>query len=655
MNLKIATRRVSLLLLLFTLCAVTALAQTTSFTYQGRLTDGGTAANGNYDLQFTLWDALSGGTQQPQPSPVTVARSAVAVANGIFTVQLDFGATAFPGANRFLEISARLMGAGSFTTLAPRQPITSTPYAIRSLNASSADTIPANALPAGNGNYIQANPPAQQNGANFNISGNGTAGGTLSANIVNATTQYNIGGNRVLLSNAGGDNLFVGLGAGVNTTGNSNSFFGGSAGASNATGTDNSIFGYLAGFHNTAGRFNTFVGQGSGMNNTGDNNAFLGHFSGGSNGTGSGNTAVGNLADVGANNLTNATAIGANARVDQSNTLVLGSVAGVNLANANVNVGIGTTTPQARLDIAATGDGAGLLRFSTERPWVFRQAYSGAGTALRLQPITGLKNFEITAAGGTNVATFVGDDANPRVGIGTTSPAHRLSVSGGPPWTTFQWTGAVALDNVSAIGWQQNAGLISFGIGQSTGGLYFFRTGSPPGTAQFGAGYDFFISDSGLVGIGTTAPDNKLTVNGAADKPGGGSWGTFSDERLKNIKGRFTPGLKAVMQLKPLRYEYKPDNALGLKLEGEQVGFSAQAVQRVIPEAVTRNDKGYLLVNNDPIMWTMLNAVKEQQQQIERQQKQIATLMTSNAALNARWRGVEKSLRKNAGSTRRRR
>ena len=179
-------------------------------------------------------------------------------------------------------------------------------------------------------------------------------------------------------------------------------------------------------------------------------------------------------------------------------------------------MGIGTTTPQARLDIAATGDGAGLLRFSTERPWVFRQAYSGAGTALRLQPITGLKNFEITAAGGTNVATFVGDDANPRVGIGTTSPAHRLSVSGGPPWTTFQWTGAVALDNVSAIGWQQNAGLISFGIGQSTGGLYFFRTGSPPGTAQFGAGYDFFISDSGLVGIGTTAPSTARRTNRVA-------------------------------------------------------------------------------------------------------------------------------------------
>src|SRR5712692_2341912 len=108
------------LLLLFSVGS--AFAQTPSFTYQGRLTDGGTPANNNYDLQFTVWDALMGGTQQPQPSPVTVARNAVAVANGIFTVQLDFGASAFPGADRFLEISARLSGTASFTTLSPRQP-----------------------------------------------------------------------------------------------------------------------------------------------------------------------------------------------------------------------------------------------------------------------------------------------------------------------------------------------------------------------------------------------------------------------------------------------------------------------------------------------------------------------------------------------------
>jgi hypothetical protein len=147
------------------------------------------------------------------------------------------------------------------------------------------------------------------------------------------------------------------------------------------------------------------------------------------------------------------------------------------------------------------------------------------------------------------------------------------------------------------------------------------------------------IIPGGRLGINTTAPDQHLTVNGGASKPGGGSWAIFSDERLKNIKGRFTSGLKAVMQLQPIRYEYKPNNALDIKLDGESIGFSAQAVQKIIPEAVVTNDKGYLLVNNDPIMWTMLNAIKEQQ-------KQIQTLRETNTALSLRLRTVEKRFRK---------
>ncbi|PYS87037.1 MAG: hypothetical protein DMF70_01290 [Acidobacteria bacterium] len=134
------------------------------------------------------------------------------------------------------------------------------------------------------------------------------------------------------------------------------------------------------------------------------------------------------------------------------------------------------------------------------------------------------------------------------------------------------------------------------------------------------------VSANGNVGLGTDSPDHTLTVNGNADKVGGGSWDTFSDERLKNIKGRFTPGLKALMQLQPLRYEYKPDNALGLKSSREQIGFGAQAVQKIIPEAVSTNDRGYLLVNNDPILWTMLNAIKEQQKAIEELKGQIRQL-----------------------------
>jgi hypothetical protein len=348
------------------LSAASVFGQTTAFTSQGRLTDGGTTANGNYDLQFALFDNLSGGTQVGATQTV----STVSVSGGVFAVQLDFGASAFPGANRFLEVSVRPTGGSGFTTLSPRQPITSTPYAIRSLNASSADTVTVNGVPGGSRNYIQ-NTTTVQSSTNFNISGNGTVGGTLSGNIVNGTTQYNIGGNRVL-SNAGNGNLFAGVGAGgQNTTGSDNAFFGVAAGFLNSTGKNNSYFGLNAGFSNSTGKNNSFFGLSAGSsNNTGTNNAFFGAAAGlnnqtgasnnaffgvnagVSNTTGGNNTAIGESADVGSGNLTNATAIGANAIVTQSNSLVLGSISGA--ITADTNVGIGTTAPGVKLDVSGT-------------------------------------------------------------------------------------------------------------------------------------------------------------------------------------------------------------------------------------------------------------------------------------------------------------
>jgi hypothetical protein len=193
--------------------------------------------------------------------------------------------------------------------------------------------------------------------------------------------------------------------------------------------------------------------------------------------------------------------------------------------------------------------------------------------------------------------------------------------------------------NGSAIGWRANTAGWHFGIGQTNGGLYIFQTSSELGSPASPATYNLVITDGGNIGIGTITPDRKLSVNGGASKTGGGSWDVFSDERLKTIKGRFTPGLDAVMKLQPLRYEYKRDNALGIDSPGEHIGFGAQAVQMIIPEAVSKNDKGYLLINNDPIFLSMLNAIKEQQQQIE-------TLRTANTALNERLLTVEKVLTK---------
>ena len=142
------------LLLGLTIAAV-ARAQTTSFTYQGRLTDGGIPANGNYDLQFALWDSATNGNQIGSTQTI----SNVPVGGSIFTVTLDFGANAFSGPARFLEISTRVSGGGSFTLLSPRQPITSTPYAVRSLNAGAADVATSAAQLNGvaAANFVQTN------------------------------------------------------------------------------------------------------------------------------------------------------------------------------------------------------------------------------------------------------------------------------------------------------------------------------------------------------------------------------------------------------------------------------------------------------------------------------------------------------------------
>src|SRR5262245_46889686 len=74
-------------------------AQGTAFTYQGRLNDGGLPASGNYDLKFALYNALSGGSAVGSAQ----TNAPVGVSNGLFTVTLDFGAGAFPGADRWLE------------------------------------------------------------------------------------------------------------------------------------------------------------------------------------------------------------------------------------------------------------------------------------------------------------------------------------------------------------------------------------------------------------------------------------------------------------------------------------------------------------------------------------------------------------------------
>jgi trimeric autotransporter adhesin len=109
-----------------------AAAQGTAFTYQGRLTDSGNPAQGNYDFRFKCFVDPFGNTQAGS----TLLTNAVPVSNGLFTVTIDFGAGIFKGSNYWLEVDVRTNGASGYANLNPLQAITPAPYAIFAATAS---------------------------------------------------------------------------------------------------------------------------------------------------------------------------------------------------------------------------------------------------------------------------------------------------------------------------------------------------------------------------------------------------------------------------------------------------------------------------------------------------------------------------------------
>jgi hypothetical protein len=308
-----------------------------------------------------------------------------------------------------------------------------------------------------------------------------------------------------------------------------------------------------------------------------------------------------------------------------ANALKVSSTSKVGLRTATpvLDIHMNTSdTPAMRMEqnntggfTAQTWDVAG-----NEANFFVRDVTSGSRLPFRIRPGAPTSSIDISASG--------------NVGIGIASPAVKLDVRSstvndgalvfGTSATTGQST-PLFLATTNATSNVSNVSVEAVSLGGGTAADMILRTGATSSTG-FGTERMRVLGSNGRVGIGTGSPDQVLSVNGDASKVGGGSWQSFSDERLKNIKGKFNSGLSAVMRLQPLRYEYKSDNALGLKSEGEHIGFGAQALQKVIPEAVTKSASGYLMVNNDPIMWTMLNAIKEQQKEIAELKNEISKL-----------------------------
>ena len=265
------------------------------------------------------------------------------------------------------------------------------------------------------------------NSGYFNTTGTNNYLIGTSAGYLNTTGSNNsfLGTNAGYNNTTGSQNVFLGTNAGnANTSGSGNSFFGTDAGKANTVGTSNLFFGSSAGFSNTTGSNNYFSGNAAGVLNTvgsqniflgtsaglssisGSNNLFLGTNAGYNNTSGSNSIMIGNAAGfsntmgtdniyigngaAGTATLTNAIAIGSNASVIASNTIVLGNAATTvtgaglgtgsglrfaNLTNASSPVPSPSGTLGKVLSVNANGDvilvqitGAGVSTQATSGP-----------------------------------------------------------------------------------------------------------------------------------------------------------------------------------------------------------------------------------------------------------------------------------------------
>ena len=698
---------------LFLLTPSTVMAQTTELTHRGKLIEGGTPATGTYDMQFKIFDSAILGTQVGP----TNTKPSVEVTDGAFTVLLNFGPGVFTGPARFLEVGSRPAGSpDEYTIASPREKITSSPYAMRSLSAASADNatqlggVPSStyvqesdtrlsdARPptAGSNDYIQ-NSAVQQSGANFNISGNGTVGGVLFAGAisgatVDATNQYNITGTRVL-SIEGTSNLFAGVGAGQfnttgsnnaffgrdagkatttgysnaffgshagaantsaccnsffgsgagkanttginnsffgiiagrdNTTGDANSFFGADAGLSNITGSSNSFFGAFSGEYNTAGvnnayfgamagRFNTtgngnsFFGAYSGVVNTGGSNSFFGNGSGAVNTTGGGNSFFGT--SVGVSNTTGSSNSFFGFVAGFSNTTgnynsVYGSHAGESNTTGNdnsffgINAGWANTTANGN---SFFGTSAGFAN-TTGTSNAFFGAYAGlANTTANNNSLFGSSAGRNSTSGAGN--SFFGSSS----GYANTTGSNNAFFG-----TNAGNTNTVGVNN-TVIGSNADVGSTNLVFATAIGAGAVVNTSN---SIQLGRTVDFVRVPGWLVVANLASGGSTALCRNASNQVSFCS----SSLRYKTDVTPFAGGLSLVHQLRPITFKWKTDGTL-------DVGFGAEDVARIAPLFVSRNAEGEVEgVKYDRISVALVNAIKEQQSQIEQQQKQLNSL-----------------------------
>jgi len=329
-----------------------------------------------------------------------------------------------------------------------------------------------------------------------------------------------------------------------------------------------------------SGNYNVFVGPYTGpANTTGNSNSFVGFKAGYSNTTGSDNSFLG--AGAGLSNTTG-----------YSNSF-LGHQSGLSNTTGYYNSflgyqsGLSNTTGSNN---SFLGTGAGYFNtMGTYNSFVGHQSgYSN--TTGNSNSFLGYWAGYSNTTGSNNL--FLGYSANPSTG---------------------------ALSNAGAIGFRA---YVSASNSLVLGAINGFNGATA----------------STKVGIGTTAPAYLLHVNGDAAKPGGGSWTVASDRRLKKNVSAFNEGLDVLTKIKPMWFQYNGE--AGMPTNKTYVGVIAQEMQKIAPYMVgsftyqdtTGKKAEYLDYDANALTYILVNAVQEQQGQMQQLKKENDTRMQEKDA-----------------------